>query len=166
MLDQLIRIHDLVRGLGNAREGNSAVEFALAAPILITLAFGAFDYGRAYVEEVRMNGAAHAGAQYALYEPDNWSDSDTMERTALEEYVGYPLTDDQMAALPVSAAASNFCACTSGATLACSDTCSGGDSPGRFVRVTLNGAVPLTLPYPWSPDGQAAVDGNAVVRVR
>ncbi len=29
----------------------------------ITLAFGAFDYGRAYVEEVRMNGAARAGAE-------------------------------------------------------------------------------------------------------
>lgn len=166
MCTQLTSMRNLVRGLGSCREGNTAVEFALAAPILITLAFGAFDYGRAYVEGVRMNGAARAGAQYALYEPTNWTDGTTMERTALEEYVGHALTDSQMAALSVSAAANNFCACTAGTTLACTDTCPGGGAPGRFVRVTLNGAVPLTLPYPWSSNGEAPVDGEAVVRVR
>ena len=166
MLEQLNRVRGLVRRLGAADGGNSAVEFATAAPILILIAFGGFDYGRAYVEEVRMNGAARAGAQYALYEPANWTDDATMERTALEEYVGHALSDSDMASLPISAAASNFCACTAGATLACSDTCPGGGAPGRFVRVTLAGAVPLTLPYPWSADGQAAVGGEAVVRVR
>lgn len=166
MLIQLAGVRGLVRRVGATRDGNSAVEFALAAPMLILLTFGAFDYGRAYVEEVRMRGAARAGAQYALYEPSNWTDGDTMERTALEEYVGHALTDEEQAALPITAAASNFCACTAGATVSCSDTCPGGDSPGRFVRVTLAGAVPLTLPYPWSSNGEAAVGGEAVVRVR
>lgn len=162
----LLRLRNLVRALDSARGGNSAVEFALVAPLLILITFGAFDYGRAYVEGVRMNGAARAGAQYALFEPTNWTDGQTMERTALEEYVGHALTDSQLASLPVSAAAADFCACTAGATLACSDTCPDGSSPGRFVRVTLAGAVGLTLPYPWSADGETAVGGEAVVRVR
>jgi Flp pilus assembly protein TadG len=47
------RLVCLQRSLGRLAAmtgGNSAVEFALAAPLLILLALGAFDYGRSYVE--------------------------------------------------------------------------------------------------------------------
>lgn len=153
-------------GLRECCRGNSAIEFALAAPILILLAFGAFDYGSAYVESLRLNGAARAGAQVALYDPLNWDDTARLEQSALEEYAGRGLTSDEVEALPVSAAADAFCACTAGAPLACSDVCPGGDAPGRFVQVTLTRGVPLTLPYPWASGGEVAVQGATVVRVR
>ena len=166
MLTQLTRIHRLARRIGGGREGSSSVEFSLAVPFLILVAIGAYDYGSAYVEGIRLNGAAHAGAQQALYDPNGWDDTDTLEHAALEEYVGAALTDDQVYSLAVSAAATTFCACAGGLPLDCSSTCPSGDAPGEFVRVAMTRTLPLTLRYPWAGDGQVTVDGEAVARVR
>jgi Flp pilus assembly protein TadG len=166
MLTRLPRSRDSVRGVLACRRGNTAVEFGLTVPLLVLLAFGAFDYGSAYVESVRLNGAARAGAQQALYNAQNWQNTDQMEQTALEEYAGHALTPDEIALMSVSATANAFCACTAGVTLACTGTCPSGESPGQFVSVVLNNAVPLTLPYPWAAGETVQVDGQAVVRVR
>ena len=160
------RFRAAVRGVTACGKGNIAVEFGMAAPILVLLAFGAFDYGSAYVEKVRLNGAARAGAQQALYNSQDWQNTSQMEQVALEEYVGHALTPTEIAAMSVSATANAFCACTAGVTLACTATCPGGESPGQFVSVTLNNATPLTLPYPWANGDTVPVDGQAVVRVR
>ena len=87
----LIRCPSLLRvtrRLGTCRQGNAAVEFGLTMPLLVLLAFGAFDYGSAYVEGVRLNGAARAGAQQSMYNSNTWEDTDQAEQAALEEYVG------------------------------------------------------------------------------
>ena len=160
------RFRAAVRGVTACGKGNIAVEFGMAAPILVLLAFGAFDYGSAYVEKVRLNGAARAGAQQALYNSQDWQNTGQMEQVALEEYVGHALTQTEIDAMSLSATANAFCACTAGLTVACTDTCPGGDSPGQFVSVTLNNATPLTLPYPWASGDTVPVDGQAVVRVR
>jgi Flp pilus assembly protein TadG len=68
-----------LRGVLRSRSGNAAVEFGFAAPILIAFAFGAFDYGRAYVEGVRLSGAAREGAQQVLYQPANWQNDQLIE---------------------------------------------------------------------------------------
>ena len=153
MSTRLSRCRALLRRMISCPSGSSAVEFGLTAPILVLLAFGAYDYGSAYVESVRLNGAARAGAQQALYNAQDWQNTDQMEQVAL-------------AVMPVAADAQAFCACTGGATLACTDTCPGGAAPGQFVSVTLSNATPLTLPYPWADADSVAVDGQAVVRVR
>lgn len=160
------RFRSVIRRLAACDKANTAVEFALAVPLLVLLAFGAFDYGSAYVEGVRLNGAARAGAQRALYNANDWQNTSQMEQAALEEYVGHALTQDEIDAMSVSATANPFCACTAGLTVACTVTCPDGSSPGQFVGLSLNRNVPLTLPYPWSSTGQVAVDGQAVVRVR
>ena len=160
------RFRAAVRGVTACGKGNIAVEFGMAAPILVLLAFGAFDYGSAYVEGVRLNGAARAGAQQALFNSQQWQDTGQMEQVALEEYVGHALTPEEVAAMSVSATAEAFCACTAGATLVCTGTCPGGDAPGQFVRVSMSRGVPLTLHYPWTDDDEVTVDGQAVVRVR
>jgi len=166
MLVHLHRLGDVGRRIGACRKGNTAVEFSVTMPILILLAFGAFDYGRAYVEGVRLNGAARGGAQLALYDPTDWDNTDKAEQAALEQYVGHTLTPEQTAALQVSAAAETFCACTGGMAVDCSATCPGGASPGQFVRVSMARTVPLTLPYPWTEGDGVTVNGQAVVRVR
>ena len=155
-----------VRGLGACPKGSTAAEFGLTVPLLVLLAFGAYDYGSAFVDSVRLNGAARAGAQQALYNAQNWQNTDQMEQVALEEYAGHALTADEIAAMPVAATAEAFCACTGGAALACTDTCPGGETPGQFVSVTLSNATPLTLPYPWAEGDTVQVDGRAVVCVR
>ena len=157
---------DVTRRLGACHDGSTAVEFSLTVPLLALLAFGAYDYGSAYVEGVRLNGAARAGAQQALYNAQEWENTDQMEQAALEEYVGHVLTPEEVAVMSVSATAEAFCACTAGPTLACVATCPGGEAPGQFVRVSMTRAVPLTLPYPWADNDQVTVDGEAVVRVR
>jgi Flp pilus assembly protein TadG len=165
MLIRFSKVHDVVHRVATCREGNTAVEFSLTVPILVLLAFGAFDYGSAYVEGVRLNGAARAGVQQSLYDSSAWGDTDQAEQSALEEYVGHALTPDEVAAMSVSATADAFCACTAGLTLACTATCPDGSSPGQFVRVSMTRAMPLTLPYPWANGSQVTVDGQAVVRV-
>ena len=165
MLIRRPALFDVTRRLGACRKGNTAIEFGLTAPLLVLLAFGAFDYGSAYVEGVRLNGAARAGAQQSLYNSSTWGDTDQAEQSALEEYVGHALTPDEIAAMSVSATADAFCACTAGPTLACAATCPDGSSPGQFVRVSMTRAMPLTLPYPWANGSEVTVDGQAVVRV-
>jgi Flp pilus assembly protein TadG len=165
MLIRCLSLVRVTRCLGACRKGNAAVEFALTMPLLVLLAFGAYDYGSAYVESVRLNGAARAGAQQSLYNSNTWEDTNQAEQAALEEYAGHALTPEEVAAMSVSATAETFCACTAGATVDCGDTCPDGSSPGQFVRVSMTRSVPLTIPYPWADD-EVTVDGQAVVRVR
>lgn len=160
------RITRLGRKLHACRAGNASVELALSVPIMVLVAFGAYDYGGAYIEGIRLTGAARAGAQQALSDPTDWDNTAVAQQAALEEYVGHALTQSEIQALSVAAAASTFCGCSDGLTLSCSDSCPGGGSPGRFMRVTLSTAVPLTLPYPWSENGQFNLAREAVVRAR
>jgi hypothetical protein len=166
MLESFARVLRLGRRLRACCDASAAVELGLSVPFVVVVVFGAYDYGSAYVEGVRLTGAARAGAQQSLYDPADWDNTELAEQAALEEYVGHALTQSEIDALPVSAAASTFCGCADGTTLECTATCPGGDQAGRFLRVRLSRSVPLTLPYPWSPDGQFDVDRQAVVRSR
>lgn len=167
MTTRLAQLARTARSAVRNCSGNAAVEFAFAAPILIAFGFGAFDYGRAYVEGVRLSGAAREGAQQALYQPANWQDGQLIEQAALEEYVGHALTPDQMSTVPVAATSRAFYACENGAEVADgSAPCPDGSLPGQYVRVGLTGSVSLTLPYPWASTGTTPVAGSAVVRVR
>ena len=67
MLIRCPSLLEMARRLGACPKGNTAVEFGLTMPLLVLLAFGAIDYGSAYVEGVRLNGAARAGAQQAQF---------------------------------------------------------------------------------------------------
>jgi hypothetical protein len=165
MTDWLTRSTRLGR-LRDCAAGSAATELALTAPLMVLIAFGAYDHGGAFVEGIRLTSAARAGAQQALYGAADWNDATIAREVALEEYVGHALSADEMDALDVSAVADGFCGCSDGATLACSSSCPGGDDPGRFVRVTLSKSVPLLLPYPWSVDGALDLTREAVVRGR
>ena len=154
MLIRCLWLLDVTRRLGACRKGNTAIEFALTAPLLVLLAFGAFDYGSAYVEGVRLNGASRAGAQQALYNAQDWQNTDQMEQAALEEYVGHALTPEEVAVMSVSATAEAFCACTAGATLVCMSIVT--TLPGLLsgLQVTAADVVPVVrsanCARPWS----------------
>lgn len=159
------RIFRRFRGLAANDRGNVLVEFGLAAPVVLLLVVGAYDHGSAYVESLKMTGAARAGAQEALYEPNDWQNAARLERAALEDHAGHPLTDAQIAAYPVTAAAITFCACADGSTVGCSTQCSGA-APNRLVRMTLSTTHDVILTYPWASGGSFDLQQEAVVRVR
>lgn len=58
--------------------GAALVEFALIAPLLLLLAFGIVDLGRALYTHVGIQEAAQEGALYGAFAPDNYTN--TMER--------------------------------------------------------------------------------------
>ena len=145
--------------------GNALVEFAIAAPFVLLLVVGAYDHGAAFVDSLRMTGAARAGAQEALFEPNDWQNNARLEQAALEDYAGHALTSAQMASSPVAAVATTFCACADGTTLACTSQC-GTEPPFRFVRMRLSRSHSVSMPYPWAPGGSFDLAQEAVVRVR
>ena len=53
------------RPVGGHQDGQSLAEFALMLPLLVMLAFGTVDFGRAMYAYVSVSSAAQAGAEYA-----------------------------------------------------------------------------------------------------
>jgi len=55
----------------NRQSGQSLVEFALLATLLITLLLGIFDFGRAYYTQVAIKNAIGDAGYYAIQHPDD-----------------------------------------------------------------------------------------------
>ncbi|NBB82399.1 MAG: hypothetical protein GVY28_03245 [Alphaproteobacteria bacterium] len=165
----ILKIHrwvGAVRRLIAHRRGSMAVEAALVVPVMATLLIGGVDFGTAYVEGVRLSGAARAGTQPALYDPQSWQNGTAMELTALSEYTGTAVSGDTRVALPVSAAARSFCACQGDAELQCTSTCADGSTPGRFVAVTVSRDHGLIMDWPFVRGKTVTIARQSVVRVR
>jgi Flp pilus assembly protein TadG len=58
------------RRAGDSERGSMAIEFAIAAPVVITLFLGAADYGTLMNTAASLRGAARAGTEYAKA---NWN---------------------------------------------------------------------------------------------
>ena len=51
----------------------AAVEFALVAPVLLTLLMGFIEFGRIYTSQITVTNAARDGARYAITHSTSWS---------------------------------------------------------------------------------------------
>ncbi|WP_448205116.1 TadE/TadG family type IV pilus assembly protein [Azospirillum sp. sgz302134] len=132
--------------------GGVAVEFAVAAPILLA-AFGVMvDLGRAMYDDMSLSAAARTGVQYARSKPD---DTAGIQAAALAS-----------GGLSSSAtvAAQKFCECPSGASVACTGTCPDGPV-ATYVRVTVSQPFQAVMPVPVVANG-SLLSGNAVLRVK
>ena len=56
----------LIAGLARAREGNAAVEFSIAAPVLVIIFVPLIDIGMGIYQQMQVQDAAQAGTQYAM----------------------------------------------------------------------------------------------------
>src|ERR1700704_5776571 len=54
------------RPVHHRARGQGLVEFALVAPVLISLVFGVFDFGRAMSANVTVNNSSREGARYLI----------------------------------------------------------------------------------------------------
>src|SRR6516162_2605486 len=91
--------------------GSIAIEFGVAAPILIMLALGAADFGSLMNTSAALRGATRAGAEYARA---NWNNPSVIDPTTATEqtvcgFLG--LTYSSGSCSPVTPNVSTSCTC-------------------------------------------------------
>jgi Flp pilus assembly protein TadG len=125
------------RTLIRNEQGAAAVEFALLAPVLISLTLALADFGLALRERVQLVGAANAGIHYAARNPDNTGG------------VGAAVT--AATAIPsarLSVSTTTSCECADGSAAACvGGTCPAG-GVRTYVTVSVSETFPLLFDYP------------------
>lgn len=145
------------------RRGASALEFALAAPIVIFVTLAVLDYGNVLQQIIRLEAAARAGAQVAFASPDNTAEIRTAVRSSLQFW---PLTTDSPAG-DVSVVVENTCRCPvpSTTTFNCTtgdptSSC-GGEDFRQYVSVSVSRPFSAVFIVP-----QTTVGGNVELRLR
>jgi len=143
--------------LARAERGNAAIEFALAAPILLGLLVPVADLGIAFSQQIQVQQAAQAGAQYALLH--GWSSS------AITNAVTAATNLPGVSAAP---APSQSCGCPTGTTIsaaACASACANGETAGTYVFVNAQSAYTPVLPYSVLGSG-VTLTAQSTVRVQ
>jgi Flp pilus assembly protein TadG len=146
-----------VGSLLGAADGAAMVEFGLAVPILVAVLIPAVDLGMGLYQQMQVQNAAQAGAQYALLY--GWN------TTSIQNAVTAATTLSTITATP---APSQSCGCPNGtavATTSCGSTCSGGQSPGTYVTVGAQSVYQPILPYPVI-GSSVTLSAQAVVRIK
>ena len=142
--------------LARNQAGMSAIEFALATPMLLAVVTPVADLGIAYSQQIQVQQAAQAGAQYALLHGFN--------STAITSAV----TAATKLAVSATPAPSQVCGCPTGTaitTTTCGNTCANGDSAGAYV--TVNAQIPYVPTLPYSVLGSSVtLVAQATVRVQ
>src|SRR6516162_8328231 len=95
--------------------GSIAIEFAVAAPILIMLALGAADFGSLMNTSAALRGATRAGAEYARA---NWNNPSVADPTTSTEqtvcgFLGLTLSNGSCSAVipPITPGVTTSCTC-------------------------------------------------------
>ncbi len=131
--------NDLRRLCRLGSDGAAAVELALVAPTLIFMIMGAWDFGRAFQENARLESAARAGAQYGVFSAANAQDMAGIVLAARTD------AGDQNSELTVTAA--QVCECSDGSAVDCSATCTG-EAPRLYISVEVEEQFSTLFPYP------------------
>ncbi len=132
-------LHRLVRGA----RGQSLVEFAIIAPVLLILILGAIDYGRVYFAYVSVTNGARNGAHFASDGPDNAADLDGIRTSVIGD------TSELLDISPTNPAVA---------------VGTGTDSQGRlYADVTVDYTFSTIFPWPGLP---SSFDVQRTVRAR
>lgn len=110
---------------------NMAIEFALVAPIMMTLIIGIADFGIAAREKAELQAAARAGLQAVLVDPDDLEGAEAAAEAVAPE---------------ATVAAVSSCRCADGTAVACDGACAAG---AVRRRVSVTAGRDLTLLFPW-----------------
>ena len=140
-------------------KGISCVEFALAAPLLMLMLFGATDFARVFYHGITVANSAGVASFYGAQ--DNIK---SVSYTEIEEIAA----DDAADLENVSASASLYCDCpdAAGAQVDCiTATCTGYGSPRVYSRTRVQQTFEVLVPWPLIPD-TVVVTRDAYVRVQ
>jgi Flp pilus assembly protein TadG len=135
-------------------EGAQLLEFALAAPFLLVMLVGIFDFGGAYNLKQKLNNAAREGARYAVNQSSNISDINTTSVGAVGAVVSNYLTSAGVTKCTIGSASGGPLNFTfSSASTGCGSfqlevnrgaTITSGSFTYSATKVTI------TYPYTWS----------------
>lgn len=146
--------HSVVDDLIHEQSGASAAEFALVLPILVALLIGTIDLGGMAWTKMEVQGAARAGANYALVNATKGFDA-TLVAAAASSATNLAVT------FPAQPTKAYGCpnATTGIATVANNTTpCSNGSLPGSYVTVQTS--------TNYTPIWFSAVSLSATAKVR
>jgi Flp pilus assembly protein TadG len=101
--------------------GSMAIEFAIAAPVLITLFLGAADYGTLMNSTASLRGAARAGTEYAKA---NWNNPAVTNATTSTEqqvcsFLALAFDTGTNTCSPVTPSVSTSCTCSDDLSVTC-----------------------------------------------
>ena len=140
-------------------DGTALVEFALTAPILVTLVLGIADFGLLAAKNAALEGATRIGAEYARNNStcqSNIQDPNCISgiKTAMQSAGNFS------PALTFPSSAPPFpesCECDDGSPITCGTTCAVGKTPTRtLVTVTATQTYTPILPWPGIPTSLTA----------
>jgi Flp pilus assembly protein TadG len=141
-------------------DGTALVEFALAAPILVTLVLGIADFGLLAAKNAALEGATRVGAEYAR---DNSTCQSNIQATSCISGIKTAMQSggNFSPALTFPSSSPPFpasCECDDGTSITCGTTCVGaGKTPNRvLVTVTATQAYTPILPWPGIPTSLTA----------
>lgn len=141
----------------HAVAGAAAVEFALAATIIMIVLTPVLDLGMAFYQQLQVQDAAQAGAQYAAAK--GWNS------TGIQNAVTSASSNLTISASP---APSETCGCPNGTSIvaaSCGSACTNGQSAGTYVTVNAQASYSPILPYSFF-GSSTTLSATSVVRVK
>jgi Flp pilus assembly protein TadG len=154
-----------IGALARDRRGVSAVEFALAAPVFLAALSPVIDLGLAFSQQIRVNQAVEAGAQYAAvnqYNSGTWATNVSNAVTNATTLSVSPNVGSETCGCPnaTNTAISNV------GTPPCTQTCTtDGTTAGYYVTISAQATYTSVMPY--SILGTSAtLSSQAIVRIQ
>jgi Flp pilus assembly protein TadG len=141
--------------------GVAAVEFGLAAPMLLAMLVPVADLGLAFSTQQKLRQAVQAGAQYAALHP--WS------QNAPSAITSAITSATSLSGVTLSPAPYQLCGCPSGGgsitTVNCGSVCASGETAGYYVAISAQ--LPYTPVLPYSLLGSSTVlSAQSMIRIR
>jgi len=148
-------VRSWTRRLRAQDSGAAALELAVVLPVLILLAIGVVEFGRAYFTGIKVANAAMAGAHFGAQSSGS-ADPDFIRQVARDD------AGDQSLAVN----SNGTCRCPDSETVvACSSVCTGYGNPQFFIEVTVSTSFSLLFGYPGLPS-TIAVTRTATMRAQ
>ena len=149
---------DRVKAIRGDFAGNVTIEFGFIILILVTLAIGAFDFGRLGYSKIAVTNAARAGTQYGVQDMSTAKDIAGMIQAARND-IG-----DTSSELLIDAI--NYYACPGQGQVADETVlCNDGSFSYFYVEVTVPDEIDLLFPYPGIESPRQIASTN-IMRVR
>jgi Flp pilus assembly protein TadG len=156
-----------IGALARDRRGVSAVEFGLAAPVFLAALSPVIDLGLAFSQQIRINQAVEAGAQYASSNPyggSTWSSNVSSAITNATALTVSPSVGSETCGCPNSTSTAIVTG-GYGSPPTCSGSCPDGSNPGYYVTISAQATYTSVMPYSIL-GSTATLSSTAIVRVQ
>ena len=153
-----------IGALARDRRGVSAVEFGLAAPVFLAALSPLIDLGLAFSQQIRVNQAVEAGAQYAAvnqYNSGTWATNVSNAVTNATTLSVSPNVGSETCGCPNSTntAISNM------GSPPCTQACTDGTTAGYYVTISAQATYTSVMPYSILSTS-ATLSSQAIVRIQ